>query len=57
MILKELLKDKADCYATDKVDTCNLEKCSYYWTCKAYRHQLKIKDIKNREDILKNKCR
>lgn len=55
MLAKELLKEKTDCYATDKVYKCN-EKCRFYWTCLSYRQSLRIGDIKDREVILNHQC-
>ena len=52
MKVRDLLKEKENCYATDKVKECNTD-CRFYWNCRAYRRQLEIGDIKNREDILK----
>lgn len=51
MKVRDLLKEKENCYATDKVKECNTD-CRFYWNCRAYRRQLEIGDIKNREDIL-----
>ena len=56
MKTRDLLKEKVVCYATDKVDECNVEKCRFYWTCVANRRQLEIGDIENREDILNKEC-
>lgn len=55
MKARDLLKEKAECYATDMVDNCD-EKCRFYWNCIAYRRQLEIGDIKSREEILNLKC-
>ena len=51
MKTREVLKDKASCYATHKVNECST-KCFFYWTCKASLRQLENGDIKCREDIL-----
>lgn len=55
MKTREILRDKEDCYATEKVDKCD-DKCLFYWTCLSYRHSLKIGDVKNRDDILNHEC-
>ena len=49
--MRDLLKEKENCYATDRVEECNAD-CRFYWTCKANLRQLEIGDIENREDIL-----
>lgn len=55
MKTRDLLKEKENCYATNKVDKCN-DSCRFYWTCKSYQRSLEIGDIKNREDILNKEC-
>ena len=55
MKVRELLKEKENCYATDKVNECNTN-CRFYWSCVADRRQLEIGDIQSREDILNQKC-
>lgn len=55
MKTKDLLKEKENCYTTNKVKECNTD-CRFYWTCISYQRQLEIGDIKNREDILNQEC-
>lgn len=52
MQIKEALKDKAVCYATDKVRECDADDCRFYRTCLAHQRKLAMGFVKNRDDIL-----
>lgn len=52
MSTRELLKDKVECYATNKNNDCNIKICKFYWTCIANKRALDIGRIKIRESIL-----
>lgn len=53
---KDNLKEKAECYATDKVYTCHSKECIFYWTCRAYKRSLEIGHEESRENILEYEC-
>lgn len=56
MTTRELLKDKVECYATDKNNECNIKMCKFYWTCISNKRALDIGSIKTRESILDKTC-
>lgn len=56
MTTRELLKDKVECYATDKNNDCNIKTCNFYWTCISNKRALDIGSIKTRESILDKTC-